>query len=86
MLRFSLGGWIGSRVWRLELPDRRASGRPKRGYMDEVKEDTMVVGEKRMEALRNGKTPNHAVLYFRAPVETYNSLNSRIILCELSLG
>ena len=42
--------YIGRRMLRLELPGRRPRGRPKRRFMDVVKEDMKVVGVKEKEA------------------------------------
>ena len=36
--------YIGRKMLRLELPGRRARGRPKRRFMDVVKEDMKLVG------------------------------------------
>ena len=36
--------YIGKRMLRMELPGRRNRGRPKRRYMDVVKEDMRVAG------------------------------------------
>ena len=39
------GQWyIGGRMLEMELPGRRRRGRPKRRFMDAVKEDMQVVG------------------------------------------
>ena len=38
------GGYIGRRMLEMELPSKRRRGRPKRRYMDAVKEDMQVVG------------------------------------------
>ena len=35
---------MGRRLMRLELPDRRTRGRPKRRFMGVVKEDVKLVG------------------------------------------
>ena len=43
-------GTIGRRMLSLELPGRRPRGRPKRRFMDVVKEDMKVVG------VREGRT------------------------------
>ena len=39
-------GDIGRRMLEMELPGRRRRGRPKRRFMDAVKEDMQVVGVK----------------------------------------
>ena len=36
--------YIGRRMLEIELPGRRRRGRPKKTYMDAVKEDVQVVG------------------------------------------
>ena len=36
--------YIGKRMLRMELPGRRKRGRPKRRFMDAVKEDMRVAG------------------------------------------
>ena len=36
-------GYIGKRMLEMELPGKRQRGRPKRRYMDAVKEDIQVV-------------------------------------------
>ncbi|KAF7669317.1 hypothetical protein LDENG_00206530, partial [Lucifuga dentata] len=41
---------IGRRMPRLELPGRRPRGRPKRKFMDVVKEDMKLVGVREEEA------------------------------------
>ncbi|KAF7646447.1 hypothetical protein LDENG_00187620 [Lucifuga dentata] len=41
---------IGRRMLRLELPGRRPRGRPKRRFMDVVKEDMKLVGVREEEA------------------------------------
>ena len=38
------GGIVNIRMRRLELPGRRSRGRPKRRFMDAVKEDMKIVG------------------------------------------
>ncbi|KAF7654546.1 hypothetical protein LDENG_00068520 [Lucifuga dentata] len=43
-------GHIGRRMLRLELPGRRPRGRPKRRFMDVVKEDMKLVGVREEEA------------------------------------
>ena len=43
---------IGRRMLEMELPGRRRRGRPKRRYMDAVKEDMQVVGV-RVEGTEN---------------------------------
>ena len=35
---------MGRKMMRLDLPDRRSRGRPKRRFMDVVKEDMKLVG------------------------------------------
>ena len=40
------GEYVGRRMMRLELPDRRPRGRPKRRFLDVVKEDMKLVGVK----------------------------------------
>ena len=42
--------YIGRRMLRMELPGRRPRGRPKRRFMDVVKEDMRVVGVREDEA------------------------------------
>ena len=42
--------YIGSRMLRLELPGRRPRGRPKKRFMDVVKEDMKVVGVRKEDA------------------------------------
>ena len=42
--------FIGRRMMRLELPDRRPRGRPKRGFMVVVKEDMKLVGTREEDA------------------------------------
>ena len=37
-------GYIGRRMLEMELPGRRQRGRPKRRFMDAVKEDMWLVG------------------------------------------
>ena len=37
-------GYIGRRMLRIELPGKRKRGRPKRGFMDAVRQDMAVVG------------------------------------------
>ena len=37
-------GYIGRRMLEMELPGKRRKGRPKRRYMDAVREDMRVVG------------------------------------------
>uniref|UniRef100_A0A8C4T6K4 Luteinizing hormone/choriogonadotropin receptor n=1 Tax=Erpetoichthys calabaricus TaxID=27687 RepID=A0A8C4T6K4_ERPCA len=47
MLMSRLGcyaGYVGRRVLRIELPGKRKRGRPKRRFMDVVREDILVVG------------------------------------------
>ena len=36
--------YIGKRLLRMEVPGKRRRGRPKRGYMDVVREDLKTVG------------------------------------------
>ena len=45
-------GYIGKRMLEMELPGRRRRGRPKRRFMDVVKEDMQVVGV-RVEDTKN---------------------------------
>jgi hypothetical protein len=42
--------YIGKRMLNLELPGKRARGRPKRRFMDVVKEDMKEVGVRGEEA------------------------------------
>lgn len=37
-------GYVGRRMLNMDLPGRRKRGRPKRRFMDAVKEDMQVVG------------------------------------------
>ena len=52
MRRGRESGYIGRRMLELELPGRRRRGRPKRRFMDAVKEDMQVVGV-RVEGTEN---------------------------------
>ena len=42
--------FISSRILRLELPGRRSRGRPKRRFMDAVKQDVKLVGTREEDA------------------------------------
>ena len=42
--------YISGRMMRLELPGRRSRGRPKRRFMDVVKEDMKLVGVREEDA------------------------------------
>ena len=42
--------YIGRRMLSFELPGRRPRGRPKRRFMDEVKEDMKLVGVREEDA------------------------------------
>ena len=39
-------GYIGRRMLRMELPDKRKRGRPKRRFMDGIREDMKAIGAK----------------------------------------
>ena len=42
--------YIGRRMMRLELPGRKSRGRPKRNFMDVLKEDMKLVGMREEDA------------------------------------
>ena len=52
-------GNIGRRMLAMELPGRRRRGRPKRKYMDAVKEDMQVVKVEDKKNLLKWKTVIH---------------------------
>ena len=48
-------GYIGKRIMAMELPGTRRRGRPKRRFIDALKEDMRVVGVRKEDAMnRNG--------------------------------
>ena len=48
-------GYIGKKIMAMELPGTRRRGRPKRRFIDALKEDMRVVGVRKEDAMnRNG--------------------------------
>ena len=48
-------GYVGRRMLEMELPGKRRKGRPKRRYMDAVKEDMRAVGVTEEDAEDRGR-------------------------------